>query len=77
MIVPASTISLESAFSLTSRVIEERRRSLIPAMVDMLSCIKDWEEGDAREQHNMENEELLESFANLYLDGASAGDQYM
>lgn len=67
--VPVSTISSESAFSLCGRVLEERRRSLSPEHVEMVSLIKDWEQGDARQQHNMENKELEERMANLYLDG--------
>jgi hypothetical protein len=39
--VPVSTISSESAFSLTGRIIEERRRRLASEMVEMLTCIKD------------------------------------
>jgi hypothetical protein len=38
--VPVSTISSVSGFSLTSRIIEERRRRLTPEMVEILSCIK-------------------------------------
>jgi hypothetical protein len=69
MIVPVSTISSESAFSLCGRVIEERRRSLTSEHVEMLSLLKDWEQGDARQQHNMEDKELEEKMANLYHDG--------
>jgi hypothetical protein len=64
--VHVSTISLESAFSLTSRIIEERR--LTSELVEMLTCIKDWEEGNARTQHTIENKELEDSFSDLYLD---------
>ncbi|WVZ50989.1 hypothetical protein U9M48_002185 [Paspalum notatum var. saurae] len=39
--VPVSTVSSESAFSLVSRVIKERRRRLAPSMVEMLSLVKD------------------------------------
>ena len=39
--VPVSTISSESTFSMTGRIIEERRRNLKPEMVEMLTCIKD------------------------------------
>jgi hypothetical protein len=39
--VPVSTISSESAFSLTGRIIEERRRRLGPDMVQALALIKD------------------------------------
>jgi hypothetical protein len=46
LIVPVSTISSESTFSLASRVLEERRRRLTTDMVEVLSCIKDWELAD-------------------------------
>jgi hypothetical protein len=51
--VPVSTISSEGAFSLTDKIIEECR--LTSEMVEMLTCIKDWEEGNARTQHTVEN----------------------
>jgi hypothetical protein len=41
MVVPVSTVSSESCFSLTGRVIEERRRWLQPLTVEMLTCVKD------------------------------------
>jgi hypothetical protein len=42
MVVSVSTVSSESCFSLTRRIIEERRRRLLPKHVEMFSCIKDW-----------------------------------
>ena len=63
--VPVSTISLESTFSMTSRIIEERRRKLKPEMVEMLTCIKDWETTEARLQHMVEDKELGEAFEDL------------
>jgi len=66
--VPISTVSLESCFSLTGRIIEERRRRLSPETVEMLTYIKDWELGERREQHAVDNQELEDSFKNLYLD---------
>jgi hypothetical protein len=53
MIIPISTIFSESAFSLCGRVIKERRRSLTSKHVEMLSLLKDWEQDDARQQHNI------------------------
>jgi hypothetical protein len=67
--VPMSTISSESAFSLIGRIIEERRRRLTSEMVEMLSCIKDKEVGDARAQHSLEDKKFESSFDDLYLDG--------
>ncbi|WVZ96770.1 hypothetical protein U9M48_042369 [Paspalum notatum var. saurae] len=56
--VPVFTISSESVFSLTGRIIEERRCRLNPEMVEMMTCIKDWEEDEARAQHTVEDKEL-------------------
>ena len=39
--VPVSTISSKSTFSMTGRIIEERRRRLKPETVEWLTCIKD------------------------------------
>ena len=35
-------------------MIEERRRRLTSDMVEILSCIKDWELADKHLQHNLE-----------------------
>jgi hypothetical protein len=39
----------------------------------MLTCIKDWELGARREQHEAEDPELEEAFKNLYLDEEESG----
>jgi hypothetical protein len=41
MTVPVSTTSSESCFSLTGRIIEERRRRLGSETMEMLICVKD------------------------------------
>jgi len=41
MFVPVSTVSSESCFNLTGRIIEERRRRLLPETMEMLAYIKD------------------------------------
>jgi hypothetical protein len=66
--VPISTISPEATFSLTGRIIEERRRRLNPETVEALTCIKDWEAAEARLQHMVEDKELADAFEHLYLD---------
>ena len=38
----------------------------------MLTCIKDWELGERREQHEAKDTELEEAFENLYLDEEEA-----
>jgi hypothetical protein len=39
----------------------------------MLTCIKDWELGARREQHEAEDLELEEAFKNLYLNEEGSG----
>jgi hypothetical protein len=39
----------------------------------MLACIKDWELGERRLQHAVDNQELEDSFKNLYLDKDASG----
>ena len=39
----------------------------------MLACIKDWELGESRLQHTIDNQELENSFKNLYLDDDGDG----
>ena len=60
--VPISTVSFEIAFSLTGRIIEERRTNFSSGMVEILTIVKDWEQAEARMQHTAENTELEESF---------------
>ena len=66
--VPMSTISSESTFSLTGRIIKERRRRLNPETVEALTYIKDWENAETRLQHMVEDKELEEAFASLDVD---------
>jgi hypothetical protein len=66
--VLVSTISSESTFSMTDRIIEERRRRLKPETVEWLTYIKDWELTETRLQHSVEDKELEEEFEDLYLD---------
>jgi len=73
MSVLISTVSLKSCFSLTGMIIEERRRRSLPKTVEMLTYIKDWELGERRLQHTVYNQELEDSFKNLYLDEDESG----
>ncbi|PON70709.1 HAT, C-terminal dimerization domain containing protein [Parasponia andersonii] len=65
-----STISLESAFSTTKMIVDERRTSLALEMVEVLTCVKDWEKAAKRNQDTIRicNEELAENFNNLYMN---------
>jgi hypothetical protein len=46
-------------------------------MVEVLSCLKDWELADAQLQHNIEKEtkDLELAFENMYLDDDAAAAQ--
>jgi hypothetical protein len=46
---------------------------LLPEHVEMLTCIKDWEQGAAREQHKAQDFDLEDKFKNLYLDEVGEG----
>jgi hypothetical protein len=74
MAIHVSTISSESAFSLSGRLFDDRCRSLTPTHIKRLSLIKDWEQADARQQHNMENKDLEEMLKNMFLDDAPTAD---
>jgi hypothetical protein len=75
--VPASTVSSESTFSLAGRVLEDRRRRLTPDMVEVLSCIKDWELADLHSQHTVEKDtkELEVVFEAMYLEETTGGKE--
>ena len=72
MSVPISTVYSESCFSLSGRILEERRRRLSPKNLEKLTCIKGQELGARREQHDAVDTELEEAFENLYLDEEEA-----
>ena len=46
---------------------------MLPETVEMLTCIKDWELGERRLHYVVDNQELEDSFKNLYLDENEAG----
>jgi hypothetical protein len=63
--VPVSTISSESAFSLTGKIIEARRRLLVSSMVKVLTCLKRWQQGEDRQQHTTKNVALEKAYTIL------------
>ena len=73
MAVPVSTVFSESCFSFTGMIIEERRHRQLLETMEMLACIKDWELGESRLQHTVDNQELEDFFKNLYLDDDADG----
>jgi len=66
--IPVSMVPSESAFSTAGRIIEERRTSLTPEMVEVLICLKDLENASFRIQHIAEDRDLMDQFQNLYID---------
>ncbi|PON61517.1 HAT, C-terminal dimerization domain containing protein [Trema orientale] len=70
LIIPVSTISLESTFSTTKMIVDKRRTSLAPEMVEVLACVKDWEKAVKRNQDTIRicNEKLAKNFNNLYMN---------
>jgi hypothetical protein len=74
MIILVYTISSESTFSLSDRLLNDWCRSLTPTHVERLSLTKDQEQADARQQHNIENKELEEMMENMFLDDGPIAD---
>lgn len=48
LLVPMSSVSSEATFSMVGRIIEERRSSLTPKMVEAITCLKtgNWQKND-------------------------------
>ena len=46
---------------------------MLPETMEMLTSINDWELGETRLQHVVDNQELEDCFKNLYLDEDEAG----
>ncbi|PON72451.1 HAT, C-terminal dimerization domain containing protein [Parasponia andersonii] len=68
--IPVSTISSESAFSMTKMIVDERRISLAPEIVEVLTCVKNWKKAAKQNQDTIRicNEELAKNFNNLYMN---------
>ena len=49
MVVPASTIASESAFSVGRRVLDEKRTSLALDVVKICVCKEDWDQAEKRQ----------------------------
>ncbi|KAH9602088.1 hypothetical protein KSS87_001518 [Heliosperma pusillum] len=57
LVVPASTVASESAFSAGRRVLDEKRSSLDSRTVKMCVCKKDWDQAQKRMQGIKDEEE--------------------
>ena len=66
--IPVSTVSSESAFSTAGRIIEDRRTSLTPQMVELLTCLRDWEHAAKRMQYTVQDDEITQHFKELTMD---------
>ena len=64
-VVSVSGASSEATFSTVGRIIELRRSSLTPEMVEALTCLKVWESANERTQHQLEDPEIAEAIADL------------
>ena len=52
---------------MSGRIIEERHRCLLPETVEMLTCLKDWELGEKREQHAAADNKNLKKHSRIYI----------
>ena len=60
--IPVSTVSSESAFSSSGRILDDRRQSLKPEMVEALTIYKDWCQHEQRSQETFVNIDLVDNF---------------
>ena len=71
--IPVSTVSSEAAFSSAGRIIDDRRCSLKPEMVEALTCGKDWIQHRNRAQETFMCFDILDDFevdfANVNING--------
>ena len=63
---PVSTVASIFFFSIAANIIGDRRTTLTTKMLEVLTCLKDWEDGCMRLQ-TLEDE-LKEAFKKLYLN---------
>ncbi|KAK2661842.1 hypothetical protein Ddye_000416 [Dipteronia dyeriana] len=75
LVILVSTVSSELAFSTSGRIIEPRRSCLSPEMVEILTCLRDWEHAKKRLQNLTVYKELILNFDNLYIDDPSGSGQ--
>ncbi|KAK2659974.1 hypothetical protein Ddye_006507 [Dipteronia dyeriana] len=75
LVIPVSTVSSEQAFSTSGRIIEPRRNCLSPKMVEVLTCLRDWEHAKKRLQNLTVDKEINLNFDNLYIDDPSYSGQ--
>ncbi|KAJ9553532.1 hypothetical protein OSB04_017577 [Centaurea solstitialis] len=72
--IQASTVASESAFSLSGRVISERRSRLSPQSVECCICLKDFLDGEDRIQHEQDLTRDLDGIEdNLYENEVDEG----
>ena len=60
--IPVSTVSSESAFCSSGRILDDRRQSLKPEMVEALTIYKEWCQHEQRSQETFLNIDLVDNF---------------
>ncbi|KAK3183589.1 hypothetical protein Dsin_030875 [Dipteronia sinensis] len=75
LVIPVSTVSSEQAFSMSGRIIEPRRSCLTLEMVEILTCVQDYEHSRKRLQNETVDEEFLQNFFSLFIDESSGSNQ--
>ncbi|KAK0572717.1 hypothetical protein LWI29_036121 [Acer saccharum] len=75
LVILVSTVSSKQVFNTTGRIVEERRNSLTPEMVEVLAYVRDWERAKKRLQNETVDEQLIQNFNNLYVEESSSSNQ--
>ena len=71
--VPVSTVSSEQTFSASGRILNERRTKLSQKMIEVLTCLRDWERSRHQDQYEVVDDTLIESFQFCNIDDTDEG----
>ena len=71
--VPVSTVSSEQTFSASGRILNERRTKLSQKMIEVLTCLRDWERSRHQGQYEVVDDTLIESFQFCNIDNTDKG----
>ncbi|KAK2660630.1 hypothetical protein Ddye_007163 [Dipteronia dyeriana] len=75
LVIFVSIVSSEQAFITSGQIIEPKRSCLIPEMIKVLICVRDWEHAPKRSQNETVDEQLFQNFSNLYVDKSFSSNQ--
>ena len=66
--VPVSTVSSEQTFSASGRILNKMRTKLSQKIIEILTCLRDWERSRHQDQYEILDDTLIESFQFCNID---------